>query len=72
VPYRTGNLAHDTARELAEIQRMNAAPVGSSQATYKAADLAYARAVLSSCRTNNNYSGSTQFTTMLAELGVQT
>jgi hypothetical protein len=56
----------------AEIQRQNAAPTGSSQATYKAADLAFARAALASCIANNNYSSATQFTQMLKTLGVQT
>ena len=48
--YKTGNTAHDTTIFNAEIQRQNAAPVGSSQATYKSADQAFARAVLTSCR----------------------
>jgi hypothetical protein len=72
MPYPTGNKSHDDARNNAEIQRQNSAPTGSSQATYHAADLAFARAVSLSCRTNNNYSGVAQSNTQLKELGVQT
>jgi hypothetical protein len=72
MPYKTGNKSHDDAIAAAEVQRQNAAPVGSSQATYKAADLAYARAAFASCRQNNSYSSSEQFSVMLKELGVQT
>jgi hypothetical protein len=54
MPYKTGVKAHDDAIAAAEIQRQNAAPPGSTQATYKAADLAYARAALASCIANNS------------------
>jgi hypothetical protein len=72
MPYKTGVKAHDDAIALAEVQRQNAAPPGSSQATYKSADLAFARAALASCLANNNSSSATQYTQMLKTLGVQT
>jgi hypothetical protein len=72
MPYKTGNFAHDTAIANAEIARQNSAPVGSSQSTYKAADLQFARAALASCISNNSGSGAAQYTVMLKSLGVQT
>ena len=72
MPYKTGVLAHDTAIANAEIARQNSAPTGSSQATYKSADLAFARAALASCLSNNNGSGAALYTAMLKSLGVMT
>jgi hypothetical protein len=72
LPYKQTVKAHDDAMNLAAIQREASTPPGSSQATYKAADLAFARAALASCIANNNYSSATQFTAMLKSLGVNT
>jgi hypothetical protein len=66
---RTGVPAHDAALLAAEAVRMAANVPGATQAALKAADVVYARAALSSCKTNNNNSGSEQFLSMLRELG---
>jgi hypothetical protein len=61
------NATHNANCAAAEALRQASAPTGSSQATYKAADIAYARtcltsAIANSCATN-------VFTNMLRELG---
>jgi hypothetical protein len=67
---KTGKVAHDAALLSAEQTRQQSIVPGASQATCKAADLAYARAALASCIANNNGSGAAQFSAMLRELGV--
>ena len=66
---KTGVKAHDDALANAERTRQAAAVAGALQATLTAADIAYARAALASCKANNNNSGVEQFSTMLRELG---
>jgi hypothetical protein len=72
MPFRTGNKSHDDAILLAENVRQAAIVPGASMATVRAADLTYARSAFASCRQNNNYSGSEQFSVMMKEVaGVQ-
>jgi len=70
MPYKTGKASHDSALLSAEQTRQATIVPGASQATCKAADLAYARAALASCIANNNGGGAAQFSVMLRELGV--
>jgi hypothetical protein len=72
MPYKTGVKAHDDAIAAAETVRQASIIPGATMATVKAADLVFARAAFASCRQNNNYSGSEQFSVMMKELGVQT
>jgi len=67
----TGNKVHDDALLAAEHTRQIASAGNPSQATLRAADLAYARACLASCKANNGGAGAQLFQTMLRELGVQ-
>ena len=72
MPFRTGVKLHDDAILAAENVRQAAIVPGASMATVRAADLAFARSAFASCRQNNNYSSSEQFSVMLKELGTQT
>ena len=67
---KTGVKAHDDALLLAERARQATIVPGASMATAKSADIAFARAALSSCLTNNSGAGAAHFTSMLKELGV--
>jgi hypothetical protein len=68
--YKTGVKAHDDAVALAEgVRQVTCAP-GASAATIKSAEITFYRAVVSSCRANNNGSGIEQPLVALRELGV--
>jgi hypothetical protein len=67
---KTGNRVHDTVLLSAEATRQSSITAGASMAAVKSADIAFARAALSSCLTNNSGAGAAQFTSMLKELGV--
>jgi hypothetical protein len=67
---KTGVTAHDTALINAERTRQATIVAGASMATVKAADIAFARAALASCLSNNGGAGAAQFTSMLLENGV--
>jgi hypothetical protein len=66
---KSGNVAHDNAIALAEGARQVAVASASSQAVVRSAEITFYRAVLSSCRTNNNGSGIEQPLQALRELG---
>jgi hypothetical protein len=66
---RTGSKVHDDALLAAEQTRQQSVGGSPTAAQVKAADIAYARAALASCKANNNGSGVEQFSTMLRELG---
>lgn len=66
---KTGNKAHDDALLKAEHDRQVAQVPGASQATVRAADLAYLRACLASCKTNNGGAGAGFFLSAIRELG---
>jgi hypothetical protein len=69
----SGNYNHDLACYIAESQRQSAvAGVASSaagQAVVNAAEIAFNRACLASCRTNNNSQGMECFIAALKALG---
>jgi hypothetical protein len=67
--FKTGNKGHDDALLAAEQTRQAANVSGASQATVRAADIAFARSAKASCLANNSGSGAEQFTVMLRELG---
>jgi hypothetical protein len=67
---KTGVKAHDDALLAAEGARQVSVTPTSTAAQVRAADIAYARACLASCLTNNNGSGAAQFQHMLKENGV--
>jgi hypothetical protein len=69
MPYKTGIKAHDDAVLAAENVRQSAIVPGATQAQCHTADVTFARSAFASCRTNNAYSGSSQFSDMLRELG---
>jgi hypothetical protein len=67
--YKTGNSPHDAALAAAAVIWQAAVVPGASQATVRAADIAFARAAKASCIANNGYAGVEQYVTMLRELG---
>jgi hypothetical protein len=68
---KSGVVAHDNAILLAEGQRqVSVAAAGNNQSSVRAAEITFARAALTSCKTNNNGSGAEQFVNMLREMGV--
>ena len=71
-PYKTGVPAHDAAVYAARLARDVAAPPGSSQQTYKSADITYARACFNSSLTNNSAADAALYSAMLRSLGVGT
>jgi hypothetical protein len=70
---RSGNLAHDTAANVAEGARqavVAAAPQSAAgQATVTAAEIAWARAVIASAKANNGGFGIEPAVTLLKSLG---
>lgn len=64
---KTGNLAHDNAMLVAENTRQVAQAGAVTAAAAKAADIAFARAGVASCKANGI--NPTQFITQLQELG---
>jgi hypothetical protein len=66
---KTGNSAHDAAVNLAEGARQVAVASAASQAAVRAAEITFYRAVVASCRANNNGSGIEQPLNALRELG---
>jgi hypothetical protein len=71
---KTGVTAHDSACLAAEVTRQSAiAGVASSaagQAVVNAAEIAWARSCLASCKANNNSVGMEPFISLLRSLGV--
>lgn len=70
---KTGNLAHDNACFLAEGVRQasvaGATSNAAGQATVNNAEITWARAVVASCKANNNSIGAEPFQTLLRALG---
>ena len=70
---KTGNYAHDLACAVAEQARQSAVagvtmnPAG--QVTSNNAEIAFSRAVIASCKANNNGVGTEAFQTLLRALG---
>ena len=69
----TGVIAHDTACNVAEATRQGvqatAAQSPAGQASLNAAEIAWARACVASCNTNNGGTGKEPFQTLLRALG---
>jgi hypothetical protein len=70
---QSGNFAHDAACSVAEGVRQ-AALIGVAQSpagqiVSNNAEITYARAVIASCKANNNGQGTEAFSTMLRALG---
>ena len=71
---QSGNFAHDSACGVAEsirqaaVQNVAQSPAG--QKAHDAAEIAWARACLVSCRANNNGNGQEAFISLLRSLGV--
>jgi hypothetical protein len=70
---RSGNLVHDTACNTAESTRQavqaTVAQSPAGQAALNAAEIAWARACVASCKANNNSVGAEPFQTLLRSLG---
>ncbi|HEY2229774.1 MAG TPA: hypothetical protein VGI22_18955 [Xanthobacteraceae bacterium] len=69
----SGNYAHDAACGIAESVRQSATAGltmnAAGQAASNAAEIAWARAVIASCKTNNGGAGQEAFTSLLKTLG---
>jgi len=70
---KTGNIAHDSACYLAESARQGAVAGATQnaagQVTVNNAEIAYARAVIASCKANLNGAGAETFQSLLRALG---
>jgi hypothetical protein len=67
---QTGVRTHDLAVAAAEAVRQTAvAAAGNNQASVTAAEIVFYRAVLASCKTNNNGAGAEAAVTALKQLG---
>jgi hypothetical protein len=70
---KSGNLAHDAACAAAESLRQSAtasvAMSAAGQVILNNAEIAWARAVIASCKANNNGIGAEPFQTLLRTLG---
>jgi hypothetical protein len=70
---QSGNYNHDLACSIAESSRQSAVAglpnTPSGQLSYNQAEIAWARAIVNSCRVNNNNQGGEAFQTLLRALG---
>jgi hypothetical protein len=70
---KTGNQAHDSACNLAEAVRQAAVAAATQnpagQVASNNAEIVFARAVIASCRANNNGNGAESYQTVLRALG---
>jgi hypothetical protein len=66
----TGTTAHDTACNLAEMQRQVSEAAATTQAALNTAAITYYRAVVASSKANNNSADISHALTALRQLGV--
>jgi hypothetical protein len=66
---KSGVYAHDLACAIAEGIRQNSVAGATSQVVVNNAEIVYARAIVASCKANNNGAGAEAFQTLLRALG---
>jgi hypothetical protein len=66
---KSGVYLHDQACALAEGVRQAAVAGATSQSTITSAEITWARAIVASCKTNNNGQGAEAFQSLLRALG---